>query len=460
MSILIKNGRIVTATDDFVADIFIQDETIETIGRNLNLPADTVLDATGKLVIPGGIDPHVHLEMPFMGAFSSDNYETGTLAALHGGTTTVIDFVIQSHGKSLHDALAEWQGRAQGNVFSDYAFHIAVTDFNSSTKNEIKDLVEKEGISSFKTFMAYKGSLMIDDHQMVELMDEVKKHGGIVTVHATNGDIIDYLVTKNKEAGNLSPLYHYLSQPEITEIEATGRFIDMAYQTGANSYIVHMTSEGGLNKVRDAQKRNQRVFVETCIQYLVLDASVYDRGFESAKWVMSPPIREKKDQAALWAAIDQGVVQTLATDHCPFLWEDKCKGLDDFTKIPNGTPGIEHRMELAYSEGVLKGKISLNKMVDITSTSSAKIFGMFPKKGTIAVGSDADIVIFDTQRTHTISAETHHHHCDYSAYEGHAVTGKAETVILRGKIAIQNGQPMIQKGYGKYIKRTPLSPSK
>ena len=457
MSTLIKNGRIITATDDYTADIFIEGETVSAIGLNLNVSADTIIDAAGKLVLPGGIDPHVHLEMPFMGAFSSDNYETGTLAAMHGGTTTVIDFVIQSHGKSLYDALREWQGRATGNVFSDYAFHMAVTDFNADTQTEIKDLIGKEGISSFKTFMAYKGSLMIDDRQMVGLMKEVKKHGGIVTVHATNGDIIDYLVAENKAMGNLSPLYHYLSQPEITETEATGRFIDMAWQTGSNSYIVHMTSEGALNKVRDAQKRDQKVFVETCIQYLVLDASVYDRGFESAKWVMSPPIREKKDQKALWAAINQGVVQTLATDHCPFMWEDKCKGEHDFTKIPNGAPGIEHRMELIFSEGVDKGKISLNKMVDITSTSSAKIFGMFPKKGTIAVGSDADIVIFNPGTKHVLSASTHHHHCDYSAYEGHEVTGKAETVLLRGKVAIDHGSVKIQKGYGEFVKRSKLT---
>ncbi len=457
MSILIKNGRIVTATDDYFADIFIEGETVSAIGKNLNFSADEIIEAKGKLVIPGGIDPHVHLEMPFMGAFSSDNYETGTLAAMHGGTTTVIDFVIQSQGKSLYDALHEWQGRATGNVYSDYAFHMAVTDFNSETQLEIKDLIEKEGISSFKTFMAYKGALMIDDRQMVGLMNEVNKYGGIVTVHATNGDIIDYLVAKNIATGNVSPKYHYLSQPEITESEATGRFIDMAYQTGSNSYIVHMTCEEGLNKVRDAQKRNQKVFVETCIQYLVLDASVYDKGFESAKWVMSPPIREIKDQKALWSAINQGVIQTVATDHCPFMWKDKLKGENDFTKIPNGAPGIEHRMELLYSEGVNKGKISLNKMVDISSTSSAKIFGMFPQKGTIAVGSDADIIIFDTEKKHVLSASTHHHHCDYSAYEGHEVIGKAETVILRGKVAIDSGNVNINKGYGKFVKRSKLT---
>ncbi|MFA5973965.1 MAG: dihydropyrimidinase [Lentimicrobiaceae bacterium] len=457
MSILIKNGRIITAADDYTADIFIEGETISLIGKNLGIAADTIIDASGKLVIPGGIDPHVHLEMPFMGAFSSDNYETGTLAALHGGTTTVIDFIIQKQGKSLHAALHEWQGRATGNTYGDYGFHMAVTDFNPQTQGEIKDLIEKEGITSFKAFMAYKGALMIDDGQMVGLMTEIKKYGGLISVHATNGDIIDYLIAKNKAAGNLSALYHYLSQPEITETEASGRFIDMAYQTDSNSYIVHLTCEGALNKVKEANKRNQKVFVETCIQYLVLDASVYDRGFESAKWVMSPPIREKKDQNALWAAINQGIVQTVATDHCPFMWDDKLKGKDDFTKIPNGAPGIEHRIELLFSEGVNKGKISLNKMVDLTSTASAKIFGMFPKKGTIAVGSDADIIIFDTAKKHIISASTHHHHCDYSAYEGHEVTGKAETVILRGTVAIDNGSVKIKKGYGEFIKRAKLT---
>lgn len=457
MSILIKNGRIITATDDYTADIFIEGETISAIGKNLKVTADSVIDASGKLVIPGGIDPHVHLEMPFMGAFSSDNYETGTLAAMHGGTTCVIDYIIQKQGSSMHAALEEWQGRARDNCYSDYGFHMAITDFNESTKQEIKDLIEKEGISSFKTFMAYKGSLMIDDRQMVGLMEEIKKYNGLVAVHATNGDIIDYLVAKNKAAGNTSPLYHYLSQPEITESEASGRFTDMAYQTGANAYIVHMTSADALNKVRMAGKRNQKVFAETCVQYLLLDASVYERGFESAKWVMSPPIREKKDQTALWAGINQGLIQVVATDHCPFMWVDKCKGENDFTKIPNGAPGIEHRVELMYSEGAKKGKISLNKFVEITSTASAKIFGMFPKKGTIAVNSDADILIFDPTKKHTISVKTHHHHCDYSAYEGLEVTGKVETVILRGKVAIDNGQVKISKGYGEFVKRAKSS---
>lgn len=457
MSILIKNGRIITAADDYVADIFIENETITIIGKDLVIDADQVIDAKNKLVIPGGIDPHVHLEMPFMGTFSSDNYETGTGAALFGGTTTVIDFVIQKQGNSLRSALDEWKGRADGNAVGDYAFHMAVTDFNEDTKAEIKEMIEKEGITSFKTFMAYKGALMIDDKQMIGLMHEVKKHGGIVSTHATNGDMIDYMVAKNKSEGNLSAKYHYLSQPEITESEATNRFADMAYQTGVPAYIVHITSEDALNHVRDASKRKQKLFVETCIQYLVLDASVYDKGFESAKWVMSPPIREKKDQAALWAGIDQKCIHTVATDHCPFMWEQKKAGENDFSKIPNGAPGIENRMELLFSEGVQKGKISLNTFVDISSTNSAKIFGMFPQKGTIAVGSDADIVIFDPNEKHTISAKTHHMNCDYSGYEGMETTGKCKTIILRGKVAVDDNQLLVKKGYGKFIRRNKFS---
>lgn len=452
MSLLIKNGRIITAADDYVADIFIEGETIKSIGKNLAVIADETIDASGMLVFPGGIDPHVHLEMPFMGTFSSDTYETGTRAALHGGTTTVIDFILQKQGSSLRAAFNEWNGRATSNAVGDYSFHMAVTDFNDSTKGEIKEMID-EGITSFKTFMAYKGALMIDDRQMIGLMEEVKKQGGMVTVHATNGDIIDYLVQKNVSEGKRAPIYHYLSQPEVTEAEASERFVDMTNYTGCPGYIVHMTCEGALNAVRNATKRNQKVFVETCIQYLVLDASLYEQDFDGAKWVMSPPLREKKDQATLWAGINQGLVQVVATDHCPFTWEQKQMGKDDFSKIPNGHPAIEHRMELLFSEGVNKGKISLNKYVEVTSTNAAKIFGLFPKKGTIGVGADADIVIFDPSKKHTISVDTHHMNTDYSGYEGWEVTGKVKTVLLRGKVAIDDNKCLVGKGYGQFVKR-------
>jgi dihydropyrimidinase len=457
MSLLIKNGRIITADADYVADIFIEGETVYTIGKNLPMNADTEIDATGKFVFPGGIDPHVHLDMPFMGTFSSDNYETGTRAALFGGTTMVIDFILQKQGNSLRAALEEWQGRSNGNCVGDYSFHMAVTDFNDNTKKEIKDFIEKEGITSFKTFMAYKGALMIDDRQMIGLMEEVKQHGGLINVHATNGDMIDYLIAKHRAEGKLSPLYHYLSQPEVTEAEAAERFVDMSNYTGCPGYIVHLTCEGALNAVRNATKRNQKTFVETCIQYLILDASLYEKDFDGAKWVMSPPLREKKDQATLWAGINQGLVQVVATDHCPFMWEQKKMGEKDFSKIPNGHPAIENRMELLFSEGVVKNRITLNKYVEVACTNPAKIFGMFPRKGTIAIGSDADIIIFDPHEKHTLSAKTHHMNVDYSGYEGWEMTGKVKTVLLRGQVAIDNGKCLLQKGYGKFIKRNKVS---
>lgn len=452
MSILIKGGRIVTASDDFIADLYIEDEKIHTIGKQLSIQADREIDASGKLVFPGAIDPHVHLDMPFMGTFSSDSYETGTLAALHGGTTTVIDFILQTQGKSLRHALEQWQGRANGNAYGDYSFHMAVTDFNDQTKKEVKEMVE-EGITSFKTFMAYKGALMIDDGQMVGLMKEVKAQGGMVTVHATNGDMIDALIAKHRSEGKLSPLYHYLSQPEVTEAEASARFCDMANYTGVKAYIVHLTCEGALNAVRRSTERNQNVLVETCIQYLLLDASLYEKNFEGAKWVMSPPLRQPKDQETLWAGINQGLVRVVATDHCPFNWEKKLLGKDDFSKIPNGHPAIEHRVELLFSEGVKKGRISLHRFVEVLCTNPAKIFGMHPRKGCIAVGADADIVIFDPNKKHQLSAKSHHMNVDYSAYEGWEVTGKCETVLLRGKIAIDQGEVHIKRGYGQFLKR-------
>ena len=457
MSLLIRNGRVITADADYVGDIFIDGEVVKAIGEDLPMKASQEIDATGKFVFPGGIDPHVHLDMPFMGTFSSDNYTTGTTAALFGGTTMVIDFVLQKQGNSLQAALDEWRSRSDNNCVGDYSFHMAVTDFNENTKKEIRGMIEKEGITSFKTFMAYKGALMIDDRQMVGLMEEVKQHGGLINVHATNGDMIDYLIAKHKSEGKLTPLYHYLSQPEVTEAEASERFADMAHYTGCPGYIVHLTCEGALNAVRNATRRNQKVFVETCIQYLLLDASLYEKNFDGAKWVMSPPLRQKKDQDTLWAGINQGLVQVVATDHCPFKWEQKLMGKDDFSKIPNGHPAIENRMELLYSEGVHKGKITLNKYVEVACTNPAKIFGMFPQKGTIAVGSDADIVIFDPTENHVISANSHHMNVDYSAYDGWGLTGKVKTVLLRGKVAIDNNHCHVDKGYGRFVKRGKVS---
>lgn len=453
MSILIKNGHVVTASEDYKADLYIEGEQIVAIGANLPYQADRVIDATDKIVFPGGIDPHVHLDMPFMGTYSSDNYETGTRAALFGGTTTVIDFILQTQGDSLYNALRSWQGRSVGKAIGDYSYHMAVTDFNENTAAEVVQMIEKEGITSFKTFMAYKGALMIDDGQMVQLMQVVKKHGGMVTVHATNGDMIDSLIAQNRALGNRAPLYHYLSQPEITEAEASARFTDMLSYTGCTGYIVHLTCEGALNAVRNAGKRNQHVHVETCIQYLLLDAALYEQDFEGAKWVMSPPLREPKDQAALWAGIEQGLVNVVATDHCPFTWAQKQMGKDDFSKIPNGHPAIEHRVELLFSEGVLKRRISLPKFVELISTNAAKLFGMYPRKGTIAIGADADVVILNPETKHVLSAKTHHMRTDYSAYEGREVQGKVETVLLRGKVAVEQEKCWLEAGYGQFIRR-------
>ncbi|HSK12699.1 MAG TPA: dihydropyrimidinase [Phnomibacter sp.] len=453
MSVLIKNGKVVTVSEIFDGDVYVEGEQVVAMGRDLAIQAEKTIDATGKFVFPGGIDPHVHLSLPFMGTFSSDDYTTGTRAALFGGTTMVIDFIIQTQGKSLHDALSTWQEKSVGKAIGDYSYHMAVTDFNKGVADEVVAMINEEGITSFKTFMAYKGALMIDDGQMVQLMQVVKQHGGMVTVHATNGDMIDSLIAQHRAEGKLSPLYHYLSQPEVTEAEASARFCDMLHYTGCPGYIVHLTCEGALNAVRKATLRNQKIFVETCSQYLMLDASLYERDFEGAKWVMSPPLREKKDQEALWAGINQNLVHVVGTDHCPFMWEQKKMGEHDFSKIPNGHPAIEHRMELMYSEGVHKGKISLSKFVELTSTNAAKIFGMYPRKGSLAIGSDADIVIFDPNKKHTISANTHHMNVDYSSYEGWEVMGKVETVLLRGKVAIEKNECFLSPGYGQFIRR-------
>lgn len=452
-TIKIQGGTVVTATDTFEADILVDGEKVVAIGRDLP-KADKVVDAKGCYVFPGGIDAHTHMELPFMGTVASDDFETGTLAGLHGGTTTIIDFAFQTQGKSLREGLSTWHEKAKGKAVGDYGFHVVVTDFNESTRAEIKDLVEKEGITSFKTFLAYKGALQVDDRQLIGLMNEVKKHGAIVTVHAENGDLADSLIQGNRAAGNTHPRFHALSRPEIVEAEATGRAIDIAYSGDHPLYVVHMTCEGALNRVREATKRNQRVLVETCVQYLLLDDSVYERpGFEGAKWVMSPPLRKKKDQEALWHGIDQGLVHVVATDHCPFCMSQKEMGKSDFSKIPNGAPGVEDRMELMYSEGVAKGRLTLNRFVDLNCTAPAKIFGLYPRKGTIAVGGDADLVVFDPKVEHTITVGSRHQRVDYNAYEGWKVKGKVRTVLLRGTVAIDNGKALVGKGFGKYLPR-------
>ena len=457
-SLLIRNGTVVTATDRYRADVLVQGDKVAAIGAQLDASADRTLDAGDCYVLPGGIDAHTHMELPFMGTHSSDSFESGTLAGLHGGTTSIVDFAIQTQGDSLEAAINLWHEKADGHAVGDYAFHCAVTDFNENTRKEIPRVINEHGINSFKTFMAYKGALMVDDRQMFELMLELVQHGGIITSHCENGDMIDHQIQKFISEGKTEPRYHVLSRPAICEAEASGRVIDLAWQAGCPNYIVHMTCEEALERVRAATLRNQKVYVETCIQYLLLDESLYFQdGFEGAKVVMSPPLRKEKDRQALWAAINQNLVHHVATDHCPFCMEQKKMGKDNFARIPNGAPGIENRLELLYSEGVEKGRISINKFVDMSSTSAAKIFGLFPRKGTIAVGSDADIVIFDPAVKHTISAETHHMNCDYSAYEGWEVQGKARTTILRGTIAVDQGEALVGEGFGQYLPRKPFN---
>jgi dihydropyrimidinase len=458
-SLLIKNGTVVTATDHYRADVLVNDEKVVAIAASLDESADRTIDAEGCYLFPGGIDAHTHMELPFMGTFASDTFHSGTLAGLYGGTTTIVDFAIQKQGDSLEAAIREWHRKADGHAVGDYAFHCAVTDFNEETRKEIPTVINEHGINSFKTFMAYKGALMVDDRQMFELMKELVRHGGIITTHAENGDMVDHLVQKFLAEGKTEPRYHVLSRPPICEAEASGRVIDLAYQAGCPLYIVHMTCEESLARVKTATTRNQKVHAETCVQYLLLDESLYfQEGFEGAKVVMSPPLRKEKDQEALWAAINQNLVQHVATDHCPFCTNQKEMGIDNFSKIPNGAPGVEHRVELMYSEGVEKGRISLNKFVEVTSTTAAKIFGLFPRKGTIAVGSDADIIVFDPAKKHTISADTHHMRVDYSAYEGWEVQGKCRHTILRGTVAIDDGMPCVDEGFGQYLKRPPFNP--
>lgn len=453
-SLLIRNGAIVTASDHYRGDVLIQGEKIVAIGQKLDEPADQVIDAEGCYLFPGGIDAHTHMELPFMGTHSSDSFASGTLAGLHGGTTSIVDFAIQTQGDSLEAAIMAWHDKAGGHAVGDYAFHCAVTDFNANTRKEIPRVIHEHGINSFKTFMAYKGALMIDDRQMFELMQELVAHGGIITSHCENGDMIDHQVQTFLAAGKTEPRYHVLSRPALCEAEASGRVIDLAWQAGCPNYIVHLTCEEALQRVRAATTRNQKVYVETCIQYLLLDESLYFQdGFEGAKVVMSPPLRKKKDREALWAGINQNLVHHVATDHCPFCMQQKEMGKDNFARIPNGAPGIEHRMELLYSEGVHQGRISLNKFVDISATAVARIFGLFPRKGTIAVGSDADIIIFDPAVKHTLSAKTHHMNCDYSAYEGWQVQGKTRTTILRGTVAVDEGKAMVDEGFGCYLPR-------
>jgi len=454
----IRGGRIVTATEDFVGEILIGQGKILAVGTDLQAlaPAGTEeVDAGGLMVFPGGVDAHTHLDLPFMGTSSSDDFETGTIAAVGGGTTSIIDFAIQTQGRSLGEALNQWHEKAQGKAVIDYGFHMAVTDLNVKTEAEIPGLIDG-GITSFKTFMAYKGALMVDDGQLFRLMETVKRLGGLVTAHCENAELIETQVAKFKAEGKTEPVWHELAHSAIGEGEATNRLISLSRVAGVPTYVVHLTCDEALHHVKDSLTRHRHpVFAETCPQYLLFDREVYERpGFEGAKFVMSPPIRTKPDQEALWAAIRDGFIQTIATDHCPFnMLGQKEMGKDDFSRIPNGAPGIENRFNLMYTYGVLAGRISLNRFVQIMCANPAKIFGMYPRKGTIAPGADADVVLFDPNKKNVISVKTSRHKCDYALFEGMPTQGEPVSVLVNGEWALKQGQITTVKGSGRFIKR-------
>ena len=454
MSTLIKNGRIITAEQDYVADIFIEKEKITTIGSDLKYEADTVIDAKSKYVIPGGIDVHTHLDMPFGGTMSSDDFETGTKAAAFGGTTSFIDFAIQPKGGSLREGLDTWRAKAEGKATIDYSFHMIITDLPDKRLSEMDDMV-KEGVTSFKLFLAYPGVLMVDDATIYKAMQQTKKNGGLVCMHAENGMTIDIIVKQMVAEGKLAPKYHAFSRPAAAEGESTNRAIALAEMAGTPVYIVHLTCNDALTKVQEARDRGLPAYAETCIQYLYLSIDDISKpGFEGAKYVFSPPVREKWHQEKLWAGLQQNDLQVVSTDHCPFNFKgQKELGKDDFTKIPNGGPGIENRVQLLYDGGVNEGRISVNRWVELISTNPAKLFGMYPRKGAISIGSDADIVIWDPEKEHTISAKTHHMNVDYSMFEGKKVKGNAETVLSRGEVIVQNNEFKGKKGRGNFVKR-------
>jgi dihydropyrimidinase len=456
MRTLIKNGTIVTAVDQYKGDVLVEDEKIAVIGMALDIPAanvDKVIDATGKYVLPGGIDVHTHMDMPFGGATSADDFETGTRAAAFGGTTTIVDFAIQYRGQTLHHAWETWAKKAEGRAVIDYGFHMIITELNDQVEGEMDALV-RQGISSFKLFMAYPGVFMLDDGSIFKALLRTGKNGGTICMHAENGGVIDVLVQRALAEGKTAPKYHALTRPARAEAEATHRAIALAEIADVPIYIVHLSAAEALEMVTEARDRGLPAFAETCPQYLFLSYDDYEEpDFGGSKYVMSPPLRDKAKQDQLWRGLAFNDLQCISTDHCPFCMKEKRLGENDFSRIPNGAPGVETRMSLVYDGGVRPGRISLNRFVELTSTSPAKIFGLFPRKGAIAPGSDADIVVFDPNRTITLAARTLHMNCDYNPYEGRQVTGATDTVLSRGRLVIENGAFAGRKGAGSFLKR-------
>jgi dihydropyrimidinase len=456
---VIRGGTVVTATDLYRGDVLIEDERIAAVGTSFgDVAADRIIDASGKHVIPGGIDVHTHLDMPFGGTTSADDFESGTIAAAHGGTTSIVDFAIQYRGQTLRHALDTWMAKADGNAAIDYGFHMIVTDLNEAVESEMDALV-RGGVTSFKLFMAYPGVFMLDDASIFRALLRTGENGGTICMHAENGGVIDVLVKKALAEGKTAPKYHALTRPARAEGEATHRAIALAEIAGVPIYIVHLSAAEALEMVTEARDRGLPAYAETCPQYLFLSYDNYEEpGFEGAKYVMSPPLRPKETQDRLWRGLTGGDLQAISTDHCPFcMKEQKELGKGDFSKIPNGAPGIETRMSLVFDGGVRTGKISLNRWVELTSTSPAKIFGLFPRKGTIAPGSDADVVVFDPNRKQTLSARTLHMKVDYNPYEGRVVTGVSDTVISRGKVIVEDGKFVGRAGAGSFLKRSPRS---
>jgi len=452
---IIANGQVATATDTYTADVAIEKGKIAAIGQSLpKESARETVDAAGKYILPGGIDVHTHLDMPFGGTTSADDFETGTRAAAFGGTTTLIDFAIQYKGQSLRTAFDTWMTKASGKAVCDYAFHCIISEVADAQLQEMNALV-REGVTSFKLFMAYPGVFMLDDASIFKVFRATAKNGGLICMHAENGNAIDVIVQQTLAEGKKAPKYHALTRPTTAEAEAVGRAIALAEMAGAPVYIVHLSCNDALEKVREARDRGLPVYAETCPQYLYLSLENMDvPGFEGAKYVFTPPLREKWNQEKLWSGLKRDHLQVVSTDHCPFCFkEQKELGKDDFTKIPNGGPGIEHRMSLIYSGGVAAGRFSVNRFVELTSTTPAKLFGLYPRKGTIAVGSDADVVVFDPNRKHTISAKTHHMRVDYSMFEGIEVMGMPDKVFSRGRMLVNGDQFVGRAGAGEFVKR-------
>src|SRR5215813_1133753 len=455
MSVLIKGGRVVTAADDYVADVFVDGERVTLIGESLELEADRVIDAAGKYVLPGCVDPHTHLDMPFGGTVTIDDVQSGQTAAAFGGTTCHVDFCIQGKGQTFADALAGWHAKAEGKQVIDMGYHIAITDLTLLGAHEELATLPDQGVTSYKLFMAYKGALQVDDETLFRSMEVAAGSGALVMVHAENGDAIDVLVKKALADGHTEPRWHALTRPPETEGEATNRAIQLARVAGCALYVVHVSCREAVEPIALAREKGWDVWGETCTQYFFIDYTFLERpNFEGAKYVYTPPPRDKANQDVLWNAVRTDTLSAISTDHCAFLWDgQKTMGKDDFSKIPNGGPGLENRLQMIHEFGVRGGRITLNRMVELLSTNPAKLFGLYPRKGTIAVGSDADLVVFDPEKQVTISVSNHHSKVDYTLYEGTVVTGAPEVVLLRGHVLVENDELVASPGIGQFVPR-------